>query len=89
MHTLAYTDGMVIMAETATQMKEMMKTINKYLTRRNLKLNSEKSKVVVFRKGSKRGRGKNGSRTMKVLRRWRSLTTWYACLAVTIIQSDI
>ena len=55
-HTLAYADDMVIMAETATQMKEMMKTTNKYLTCRNLKLNSEKFKVVVFRKGSKEGK---------------------------------
>ena len=32
----------------------MMKTTN--LTRKNLKLNSKKSKVVVLRKGSKRGK---------------------------------
>ena len=55
-HTLEYVDDMIIMAETAVQMKEMMKTTNKYLTRRNLKLNSEKSKVFVFRKTSRRGR---------------------------------
>ena len=55
-HILAYADDVVIMAKTAAQVKEMMKTTKKYLTRRNLKLNSEKSKVLVFRKGSRRGK---------------------------------
>ena len=44
------------MVETADQMKEIMKTINKYLTHRNLKLNSEKFKILVFRKRSRRGK---------------------------------
>ena len=83
MHTLAYADDMVAVAETATQMKAMMNTTNKYLMRRNLKLNDEKSKVVIFRKGSKRGKREEWKWNDK------SIEEVDTCLAVTLILIDL
>ena len=49
--TLAYADDVAMLAKDEREMKEMMKNLEKYVTRKKLVLNVEKSKVMVFRKG--------------------------------------
>ena len=49
--TLTYADDMAMVARTEGEMKEMLKTLEKYLKNLKLQLNVEKSKMVVFSKG--------------------------------------
>ncbi len=53
-YILAYADDMVILAATARELQNMINRLDKFLTRKRLQLNVDKSKVMVFRKG---GRG--------------------------------
>jgi len=52
--SLAYADDIVLVAKDEEEMKIMMKGMEKYVDRKKMTLNSEKSKVLIF----KRGRGK-------------------------------
>lgn len=54
--SLAYADDLVIMAKSEEGMKEMLKRLEKYLKRKKLYLNIEKSKMVCFRSGGDRKR---------------------------------
>lgn len=49
---LAYADDMVILALSKEEMTSMIKTLQKYLNNRQLELNVDKTKIVVFSKGS-------------------------------------
>lgn len=48
--TLAYADDIVLVANREDELKEMIKRLEKYLDRKKLWLNVEKSKVMEFRK---------------------------------------
>lgn len=50
--TISYADDVVIIAKTEAELKEMIKRFKKYLEKKNLSLSTEKSKVMVFEKGS-------------------------------------
>lgn len=52
--TLSYADDMVLLAKRPKELREMINRYNRYLTRKELNLNADKSKVMIF----KRGRGK-------------------------------
>lgn len=52
--TLAYTDDLVLLAETEKELKNMMKRLEKYVKKKKLELNEDKSKVMVMSKGGKR-----------------------------------
>lgn len=52
--SLAYADDLVLLAKNEEGMKEMMKRMERYLKRKKLQLNTEKSKIVEFRKGGGR-----------------------------------
>lgn len=54
--SLAYADDLIIMAKSEEGMKEMLKRMEKYLKRKKLYLNIEKSKMVCFRSGGGRKR---------------------------------
>jgi hypothetical protein len=47
---LAYADDLVLLAKNREAMLDMMRTLEGFLRERNLKLNSEKSKMMVFNK---------------------------------------
>lgn len=49
--TLAYADDMVLIAKERKELKEMMRRLEKYLDRRKLELNADKTKVLTFKKG--------------------------------------
>lgn len=53
-YTLAYADDVVLMTEEEEEMRSMMKRLKMYLERKNLKLNTEKTKIIRFRKGGER-----------------------------------
>lgn len=59
--SLAYADDVGMVAETREEMVCMLVTLSKYLKRKKLKLNVEKSKMMVFRKGG----GRDKVRTWK------------------------
>lgn len=50
-YTLAYADGLVVIADEEEQMKSMMEELKTYLDEKNLVLNAEKSKIMRFRRG--------------------------------------
>jgi len=60
--TLAYADDLVLLAKNEESMKEIMRSLERYLRDKNLQLNAEKSKMC-FRKG--------GGRRRKVKWMWR------------------
>ncbi|XP_029054544.1 uncharacterized protein LOC114881833 [Osmia bicornis bicornis] len=60
--TLAYADDLVLVTNDEREMQEMMKTLERYLRRKKLTLNVEKSKMMKFKKG--------GGNERKIERRW-------------------
>lgn len=46
--TLTYADEMVLLADTAADLREILKIIQVYLDRRFLELNTEKTKIVTL-----------------------------------------
>lgn len=48
--TLSYVDDIVIIAEEKQDMRAMMNRLERYLERKGLELNEEKTKVMRFRK---------------------------------------
>jgi predicted GTPase len=48
--SLAFADDMVIVAKSERQMKEMMRNLEKYVRKKNLEVNVEKTKMMVFNK---------------------------------------
>lgn len=56
--SLAYADDIVLLAKSTEELKELMRTLEKYLARKELILNLSKSNVFIF----ERGRGKKKSR---------------------------
>ena len=62
-YTLAYADDLVLLAENEEEMRSMIERLEGYLGRKNLVLNTEKTKVMRFRKG--------GGRVKKRDWRWR------------------
>lgn len=54
MYTLAYADDLVLLAEREDEMRSMMERLERYLDRKKLELNTEKTKIMRFRKGGGR-----------------------------------
>ncbi|KMQ82463.1 rna-directed dna polymerase from mobile element jockey-like protein, partial [Lasius niger] len=52
--TLMYVDDIVVMAEEEHGMKALVSRLERYLDRKGLKLNVEKTKVMRFRKGGRK-----------------------------------
>ncbi|KAH0820296.1 hypothetical protein GEV33_002495 [Tenebrio molitor] len=52
--SLAYADDLVVLAKEEKGMKEMLGNMEKYMRRKKLTVNVEKSKMMVFRKGGGR-----------------------------------
>ncbi len=48
--SLQYADDIVLLAKTGKEIREMMKTLQTFLRRRELQMNVEKTKMMVFRK---------------------------------------
>jgi len=61
--TLTYADDIVMIAEEEQDMRAMMNRLERYLERKGMKLNEEKTKVMRFRKG--------GGRCKKIEWRWK------------------
>lgn len=53
-YTLAYANDMVLIAEKENETRSVMDRLEKYLEKKRLKLNAEKSKIMRFRKRSGR-----------------------------------
>lgn len=55
-HTLAYANDVMLLAEEEQDMRSILKRLERYLDRKGIELNSEKTKVMKFRKrgGKKR-----------------------------------
>lgn len=53
-YTLAYADDVVLLAEDEDGMKSMMVRLEGYLEKKRLELNTEKTKIVRFKKGGRR-----------------------------------
>ena len=56
-YALAYADELVIIAETKEEMERLIKYLNKYFQDKELEVNAEKSKIMVFCKGKSRMKG--------------------------------
>jgi hypothetical protein len=52
--SLAYADDLVVLAREEKNMKKMLGSMEKYMRRKKLTVNVEKSKMMVFRKGGGR-----------------------------------
>lgn len=62
-YTLAYADDMVLLAEEEDEMRSMMERLERYLDKKGLELNTDKTKIMRFRKG--------GGRMDKRVWRWK------------------
>ena len=49
-YALAYADDLAIIAETEEEIERMIKYLNRYFKDRELEVNAEKSKIMVFSK---------------------------------------
>jgi len=54
--TFVYADDLVLLAKHKESMKEIMRSLERYLREKNLQLDAEKSKLLCFRKGRERRR---------------------------------
>ncbi|XP_068912463.1 golgin subfamily A member 6-like protein 6 [Tenebrio molitor] len=52
--SLAFADDMVIVAKSERKMKEMMRNLEKYVRKKKLQVNVEKTKMMVFSKGKRK-----------------------------------
>lgn len=50
-YTLAYADDIVLLAEGANEMRSMLERLERYLNKKKLELNADKTKIMTFRKG--------------------------------------
>jgi len=62
-YVLTYADDIVVLAEEEGEMRSLLERIERYLGRKGLELNAEKTKVLRFREG--------GGRLRKVDWRWK------------------
>lgn len=53
-HYLAYADDIVLLAKSGPELKQMMLRLEKYTDKRDLVLNPQKTKVMVFKKGRRK-----------------------------------
>lgn len=49
--SLAYADGIALIPKTPEELKEMIGRMKRYLEKKELTLNVEKSKILTFKKG--------------------------------------
>lgn len=52
-HALAFADDIVIFADRASKLKDMIRAIQGFARRRRISINVEKSKIIMFSKGSR------------------------------------
>lgn len=50
-HTLTYANDVMLLAEEEQDMRSILKRLERYLDRKRIELNAEKTKVMKFRKG--------------------------------------
>ena len=68
-YSLAYADDMVLVAEEEEEMRGMIERLEKYLKRKKLELNTEKTKIIRFRKKGGRWKKRYGNEKGRQLRR--------------------
>lgn len=54
--SISYADDVVLLATNAGGLKQMMRKFKRVMERKGLELNTEKSKVIIFRNGGRRGK---------------------------------
>lgn len=54
MYTLAYADDIVLLAEDEEGMRSMIERLERYMERKRLEVNTEKTKIMRFRRGGHR-----------------------------------
>lgn len=58
-YTLAYADDRVLLTETEDEMRILIGRLEEYMDRKKMELNSDKTKIIRFRKGGGRERKKD------------------------------
>lgn len=56
--TIEYADDVVLMADKEESLRAMLRSLEKYLNGKKLQLNVEESKVMIFKKGGRKEKGK-------------------------------
>ena len=77
--SLAYADDIVILAKDETALKDMIKVVHSFSKNRGLTINVEKSKVLVFSKGSRQSRcdWTIGGHTYEEVAHFQYLGVWF------------
>ncbi len=76
---IEYADDMVLVAEEPKQMQGMLYSLGRYLEKKGLELNYEKSKIQIFKKGGKRAKAERwcwGEREVEVVKTFKYLEMW-------------
>lgn len=71
--TIAYTDDIVLMAENEEWLSRMLKELGKFLKRKGLELNADKTKIMCFRKAGERKREikfEYGGKEIEIIKRF-------------------
>lgn len=83
LYSLAFADDLAILAENASELKDMMKAMHRFAAGRELTINENKSKIMMFRRS---GRG-SGERTWTVDGRTYEEVSHFRYLGVTLQRS--
>jgi hypothetical protein len=59
--SLAFADDLAIMAKREREMKEIMKNLGEYVTKKKLEVNVEKTKMMVFNKKKRKNEEMSGT----------------------------
>lgn len=54
---LKYADDIAVVAESASELEKVLRTLERYMEKNKLIINTQKSKVMIFRNGGKSGKG--------------------------------
>lgn len=80
-YALKYADDVAIVAETAGDLQKMLKTLEKFVVGAKMEVNTEKTKIVVFRKGGKMKKNEKWTyrgKDIEVVKDFKYLGFWFS-----------
>jgi hypothetical protein len=78
---LLYADDLVLFGTSAVQLNLLLRALNAYAIKNDLVINSQKSKVIVFRKGGNLASGTRfqlGNEDLEIVNRYQYLGVWFS-----------
>lgn len=80
-YSLKFADDVVLVADDKEGLGEMLKSLEKFASKNELEVNSNKTKIMIFKKGGRRGKDEKWSfkqKELEVVNRYKYLGCWFA-----------